>query len=581
MYRYRKAAVNPLNVHNYKVQFLNDETIKTKPLSDTSLYSLLVIGLIKNINPHFHNLKHFINECTKHMKTVKFYFLTNNNTDDSVSLLKEWCFSDSNVHGTFFPDSNLQILQPNGDIGNRTLELGKLRNQNFEDAIKHFGDNFDYTLILDTDLAFPLNVDDFLSCFELDEDWDIICANSTYNKSNYHYDNYALRLSGQPDNIEELYPKFKTYYGKSCHWIDTMYVFESWYKVKSAFGGAMLLKGTNNIKWSTRRKEDCEHQSLCSLHKNIFVNPKFTFMSSMSLDQPMVFIPRDAGFFSVFNFYMGTLTLGKRVYPYWNYDRFMKVNNNANSHFAYFTESDNCWLDYFEPISFYKGDTMSDIQNISPVTIGELAPVEFKVPQEMQKLFLSERFQEWRECVNKCFKKYIKPHKRIVERVENIMLNFTDDMIAVHFRHPSHCCEKGFVYLRDYYSIIDKYIQPTTKIFLATDTEFAVMAFQQKYGDKLIYNKDSMKTSIDNILEWSYALTQSKSDNLGFINGKGYELHCTNIGQNNTVLGDDVICDVLAISKCRVFVHVLSNLSIAVSYMNPNIKMEFINGFKT
>lgn len=41
-------------------------------------------------------------------------------------------------------------------------------------------------------------------------------------------------------------------------------------------------------------------------------------------------------------------------------------------------------------------------------------------------------------------------------------------------------------------------------------------------------------------------------------------------------LGEDVLVDVLAISKCCKFIHTLSNLALAVSYINPNIEMLLI-----
>ena len=50
---------------------------------------------------------------------------------------------------------------------------------------------------------------------------------------------------------------------------------------------------------------------------------------------PYTFIPRDAGFFSVFNFIAGELYDGRRVYPLFELEEYLKYRSE-NRHFAYF-----------------------------------------------------------------------------------------------------------------------------------------------------------------------------------------------------------------------------------------------------
>lgn len=564
--------------NKYKVVFLNDSNVRTKPRKDVQDNTILVVGLVNNIECELGNLQEFLYELKKRFKRVCFYFLTNNNTDNTVDLLKTWCASDSDVNGIYYHNTEIRTLEPNGCIGNRTVELAKLRNINIEQAKKQFG-NFDYTLVLDTDLCNTISIDGFLSCFELDEEWDIICANSTYKNSDYHYDNFALRLFEQHDNISVCYPLFNKFYGKSCAWIDKLYIFDTWYKVRCAFGGAMLLKG--DVHWDEKNmsREDCEHLSVCRKHKNIYVNPQFTYQQPLSLEStiyvgPSMFIPRDAGFFSVFNFYVGTLMSGTRCYPYWNKEWFMKINKQQQ-HFAYLTDTTNSWLEYFEPVRFFKDDH-TDVSKLQRVTQGENSPVEFRIPNETLKLMQSPDFQNWRNAAHCFYKKYVRPKQYLVHKVNGIACLLGQDAIACHFRHPSHVCEQGVLYLADYFQQIDKFLTESTKIYLATDTEFGVAAFVHKYGDRVIYNKDTSRTSLDNLLEWAFARGVGTTDCVGFVNNKGYELHHENAGIENTKLGEDVLMDVLTICRCKTFIHSLSNIALACSYINPLLEMVMV-----
>jgi hypothetical protein len=101
------------------------------------------------------------------------------------------------------------------------------------------------------------------------------------------------------------------------------------------------------------------------------------------------------------------------------------------------------------------------------------------------------------------------------------------------------------------------------------------MAFQARYGEKVIINKTVTRTSLDNLLEWAYARGQGRTNDVGFINSKGFEVHHeqSKIGGSGIKLGFDVVLDVLGISKCHVFIHGTSNISLAVSYTNPDILM--------
>lgn len=302
-----------------------------------------------------------------------------------------------------------------------------------------------------------------------------------------------------------------------------------------------------------------------------------------SYDTPMLFVPRDAGFLSVFNYYIGMLTMRNRIYPIWNYDKFLKTNGiDAPKHFAYFNSaSDNSWYEFFERVEFFPGDAGPTLEH--PVTQGIECPSQFRSPGEFKDVIGNSM---WREATHNVFKQYIRLTPALRERVDTIKREYisTDadkTTIGVHFRHPSHCCEQGIVLLRDYFREIDKIIDshPNVWIYLATDNDLGVLAFSQRYGTRLGYIQDITRTSLDNLLEWAYERGTSHTDSMGFIGGKGYELHYTaavNNPHGDPKLGTDVLTDVFCLAACEYFIHTASNVALAVSYINPNTKMIMI-----
>lgn len=142
--------------------------------------------------------------------------------------------------------------------------------------------------------------------------------------------------------------------------------------------------------------------------------------------------------------------------------------------------------------------------------------------------------------------------------------------IGVHYRHPSHSCEQGYVYFQDYFKIIDS-LDQTAKIFLATDNDLGVIAFKDRYGDRIVYRKEAKRTNIDNILRWAYSSSKGKPDNQGFIDNEGFQVHYDS--KPSISMGIDVIVDTLCLARCGCFVHTISNIAQAVSYINPGIHM--------
>jgi hypothetical protein len=487
-----------------------------------------------------------------------------------------------NVAGTFIPDN--RFIKDN-----RYIFLAQLRNTMWKDAKQYYGTNFDFVFVLDGSINQSLEVDKIMSSFSLDEPWDIICGNRTFYKSLYHQDNLSLKLEEDPQQLSDKYEFFDQLSNTSLHWIDKLYIFTTFYKVKSAFGGMMLLNGKalklNNLWDEGEHPNKTEHLSVCEKFLNVYINPKMTyqhrtFMEGILYPKPYMFIPRDSGFFSAFNYMMGMMIQGYRTYPYFNLPKLLE-KNKANNHFYYVDKNiENSWFDYFKPVQFYDKDN-THVNNeflLYNNSQGEQSEEEFKRPHVTKKLYKSPEFQEWRENVNIYFNLYIKPSDKVTQRIQDINVDFSEDFIGVLVRHPAHAIESGEIYYEDYFKVIDELLNNNqdAKIFLVTDTEMAVAAFTNKYKNKVFYDVESGRVSFDNILRWGYARGNGSIDDLGMINRIGYEYHMEQARTKEAdpiKIGIDIVANTYCLSKCKWYIYTPSNISLAVSYINPKVIM--------
>lgn len=586
---YLTAKINKIRI------FPNKSSIP--PLPDVKSKNLLITGMVRNISNNIHILKKLIDDLKKYFNIVKFYFYHNNSTDDSVRVLREWMKSDNTIYGMFAPKCPVYVLDNERKMGNRIPKFAEFRNKMIKEAINKFGNEFDYMLMTNTDFVEEIDATGIVRSLSFDQPWSIICGNCQFQKSFYHYDAYALRLLGESDEITKVYPDFYKYYGMSSQWLDKIYIFDEWTRVKSGFGDMCiinmpdlleLIEYTNGeiCKVDWENNHICELISMCNnINGDVWVSPYITYPATSSIEgilyyEPSLFVPRDAGFFSVFNFLIGSIMTGTRVYPYYNKEIFLKLTKGVNKHFCYWTDNvENCWFEYFEPIQYYPGDDEHTTKKIHDyrITGGEFSGGEFREPKLYRKLVLNTvLFNLWRKAVNKIFNKFIKIKQPIIDSVNTFWKdNNLTDVIGVHYRHPSHFVENGHVLIRDYTKHIDKILStnPNAKIFLATDTDFGIAAFRMKYQDKIVILPDIQRLELDNILEWAYAKCQKDaiSDEMDFINNKGYQLHYSLINKQNNA-GHDILKEALCLAKCKWIVHGISNISLAVCYMNCEIE---------
>ena len=577
-----------------KLEYINNNLSNKK---------ILMLSLVKDCirNSTLETMKDFIAKLTERFGSVHFGILTNNNFDQTPQTLLEWQKKNHNIYIIEYKDERIDTVN-NNLCGNRIDKLASYREILLRKSCEYFNTVFDYVIVFDSDVIFDTTkiVNDIIESVSIQSQWSAISANNCYDKSKMHYDTLALRLPKQPIDIQKIYPSFQAYYGINYHWNTEAYIFQDFVEVQCAFGGLTIYNGKEIHKLLNEYKAiydinnlppcTCEHIAIdLKLQKKHYINSNMKLPSHGTLEghlykSPTLFIPRDAGFFSVFNFLIGTIYQGIRAYPYFNRELFLKYRKE-NKHFCYWTNNENSWMDYCEPIRYYETDN----EHIDKTFLayrasgGEDASEEFKTPQVFTALLKDKslQFADWRTNIHNVYSQYIQWKPKLIQDSNTIFSNMfstTDYVIGLHYRHPSHSVESGPLFLTQYYQAIDEILtlHPRAKIFLATDTDFGIMAFKYKYGNRIHYLDTTERLPVDNILEWAYALnTIGQSDNIGIIQNRGYELHQSQIfnGHNNNYLKftNNLLLEILCLSKCNILVNAVSNISLALSYINPSV----------
>jgi large subunit ribosomal protein L36 len=166
--------------------------------------------------------------------------------------------------------------------------------------------------------------------------------------------------------------------------------------------------------------------------------------------------------------------------------------------------------------------------------------------------------RSWRRDYHRIFQRYIRIRPFIQERVEAIRRARMAGRfcVGVHYRHPAHDCEclRPIPAPEEFIARLRRLLPGDRPwaVFLASDYEPAVAAFQEAFGDRLVLQPGIRRSA---------SLAQ------------GHLHH-----QNDTPgvdLGAEVLVDCLLLAHCHVLLHVTSNLATAAGYMNPALRMVY------
>lgn len=309
-----------------------------------------------------------------------------------------------------------------------------------------------------------------------------------------------------------------------------------------------------------------------------------------------IVLMNDAGFFSIFNRLVSILRWETKndinviVLPDWRVRALKEDLGHATfTSFCYGDESDgNLFLKFFEPLDY--PDIPSELYN-SDEFLGTNVIVRKDFNEKLEpdltyihayKLYHRPDFYEWRCWYNEIIKKHIHLKPEIANRINKIKADYFDGyyVIGAHVRHPSHAIEqlsgvqaeneKFVVKIRERIEKISQGGEKNIRVFLATDQELVVKHFKEEFGDKLVWMDATRTTKEQDDLYNS--LSKEDREREGF---QLQHIMANDPTRWNTGLAVEVIQDAWLLAECDVFYHTTSNVSTAISFINPEVEMVY------
>ncbi len=305
----------------------------------------------------------------------------------------------------------------------------------------------------------------------------------------------------------------------------------------------------------------------------------------------------DGGFFSIFNAFMSHLVWQQRedrchaVYPDWDVDRLLEqMRGERILSFCYGQPGDgNLWLHLFEPLF---GSTAAEMNDPSFLYHHASEPEnQHNTDREplmtyvhAYRLYRTRDFAAWRRQYHRVFREHVHLRPPLQAELNDFANRCMSRpfMIAAHVRHPSHTVEQpGAViareetYIRRIYGTVASHgfdrAGHDWGVFLATDQERVVRRFRDEFGDRLACYSDVRRTvAAEDAAFEALPINEQNSD--------GHQLqHLVAADRSSwsVRMAWEVVRDAYCMARCQVLLHVVSNVSTAVAYMNPELEMVF------
>jgi glycosyltransferase involved in cell wall biosynthesis len=303
----------------------------------------------------------------------------------------------------------------------------------------------------------------------------------------------------------------------------------------------------------------------------------------------------DGGFFSLFNAFFSHLTWDiadsrcHLVLPDWDVARLMRrYEGRPIISFCYGKPEDgNIWTKLFEPLYGLTNEMMNDEEFIYRASrIPESRHNQRREPLmtyvHAYKLYGTNWFYRWRRQYHRIFQTHIRLVPALRTEIETFCNNeFAGHyVIAAHVRHKSHTVEQPKGRIADSSDYIAKIRNELTerglhgrplKIFLATDQEAVIEEFHAAFGKHVVYFHDVRRITRSEDRDFNRLAKEEQQKD-------GYQLqHRLSAAKDrwSTRFAFEVVRDAAVMARANVLLHVVSNVSTAVSYMNPDIEMIF------
>jgi glycosyltransferase involved in cell wall biosynthesis len=305
----------------------------------------------------------------------------------------------------------------------------------------------------------------------------------------------------------------------------------------------------------------------------------------------------DGGFFSIFNAFMNHLAWDIRedrchsTLPDWDVDRLIDRQGDTRvMSFCYGQPGDgNLWTRLFQPLHGFTAEEMNDetalYAHTDGVSIGgDYAREPLMTYVHAYKLYHSRGFEGWRRQYHKVFQEHVSLRPELQAEVDGFVARHLGRrfLVAAHVRHPSHTVEQPNAeiahtdsYIRRIYTVLEERGIPRESedwgVFLATDQERVVAMFRAEFGDRVAYFDDVRRTRAAEDAAFEALSAEEK-------NQEGHQLQhlvAASRDQWSLAMAWEVVRDAYCMARCNVLLHVVSNVSTAVAYMNPDMEMIF------
>ena len=316
------------------------------------------------------------------------------------------------------------------------------------------------------------------------------------------------------------------------------------------------------------------------------------YLSKLHHKDRRIVVGHDGGFFSVYNTYLSHLhwdlkdpTL-RLCLPDWSIDGIRsRFQLSGFTSFCYGRPEDgNIWNKLFIPPFGLDAEHLNDHDFLySKSRNVDYIYNELREPQLTYKhayrLYGSPDFQRWRQSYHNTFKEHVQLLPALQAELDYECSKIFDGslVIGAHVRHASHAMEQpdgriasGENYIANIHQILQNRFgsfpeKEDWRVFLATDQEAVINRFKIEFGERLFCYGDVKRTKLTDDANY---LNLDKESALK----EGHQIqHLT--AQNpdawNWKMAWEVIRDTYTLARCDYLLHITSNISTAVSYINP------------
>lgn len=364
----------------------------------------------------------------------------------------------------------------------------------------------------------------------------------------------------------------------------------SYFGLKASYFSIM-----NPREWEFRRNDN--YVKMNPVLSGLIENRIGPFVSRFKEPSRRVALGHDGGFFSVFNAYLSHLVWGlhddkaRLVLPDWDIGRIMSGRNiSSMTSFCYGRPEDgNVWSKIFMPPFGLSEDLLNDVdflyghsKKVNNIFNEDKEPLLTYV--NAFELYRSTWFGRWRAQYNRVFREHIHFVPELQSKIDGIKKSIFDGrlMIGAHVRHASHALEQpGSIiptfesYIREIRSAVKRRnIQESSDdwgVFLATDQESVIHEFQKEFGDKVKFVPGMRRLTAEENSEYATLPPERKLE-------EGFQVQHRVASAPSKWSSDmawEILTDSMLLASSDVVIHVTSNVSTAVSFMNPDSEMVY------